>query len=130
MSNTNEKALDLKALSQAVSDFASKHSESSVLLDLWFIDTVEDRIQDSTSEFPSWKMKKSLDEILNLYYQEGVFFSLMYGYEDNSEEINNWLIKNDCMVDVDDVEEDEESPRDLVADHEQTRMADAEMGDL
>ena len=128
MDNISEKVLDLKALGQAVSDFSSKHSESLVILDLWFLDTVEDRILDSSSEFPSWKMKKSLDEILDLYYREGVLFSLMYGYEDNAEAINEWLIKSNCMVDVDDVEED--SSRDLVADHEQTLSADAEMGDI
>jgi hypothetical protein len=130
MDNISEKVADLKALGQAVSDFSSKHSESSVLLDLWFLDTVEDRIIDSGSELPSWKMKKSLNEILDLYYQEGVFFSLMYGYEDNAEAITEWLIKSNCMVDIDDIEEEEDSSRDLVADHEQTRMADAEMGDI
>jgi hypothetical protein len=54
----------------------------------------------------------------------------MYGYEDNAEAITEWLIKSNCMVDIDDIEEEEDSSRDLAADHEQTRMADAEMGDI
>ena len=101
----SEKVADIKALGQCVSDFSAKHKESSVLLDLWFLDTVEDRIVDSKSDCPSYVMKKSLDEILNYYFEKNVLFTLQYGYEDNSEAINDWLIENGFMGLVDDEEE-------------------------
>lgn len=120
-----DKVATLKAVNQVI--FDNRLKLGMPLLDLWFIDTVEERILDSKGDYPSWVMKKSMDQILSLYFEQDVFFSLMYGYDQNSEEITDWLIKNGCMVDVD---EDQDSTRDLVADHEQTRMADAEMGDL
>ena len=100
-----EKVIRLKALNQVVADNSVKLG-GTTLLHLWFIDTVEDRILDSKSDFPSWVFKKSMDQILSLYFQEDRFFSLHYGYEDNSEAIDAWLLKNECMVNVDDVEEE------------------------
>jgi hypothetical protein len=130
-----DKVATLKAVNQVIFDNTSKLG-GTTLLHLWFIDTVEERILDSKSDFPSWVMKKSMDQILSLYFEQDRFFTLHYGYEDNSEAITEWLLENKCMVSVDDVEDDSDiytdfdSTRDLVADHEQTRMADAEMGDL
>jgi hypothetical protein len=120
-----DKVATLKAVNQVVSDNSVKLG-SLTLLHLWFADTVEERILDSKGDYPSWVMKKSMDQILSLYFEQDRFFTLMYGYEDNSEAITDWLLENGCMVNVD----EEDSTRDLVADHEQTRMADAEMGDL
>lgn len=99
-----EKVMRLKALNQVVADNSVKIG-GLTLLHLWFIDTVEDRITDSKSDLPSWVMKKSMDQILSLYFEQDRFFTLMYGYEDNSEAIDKWLLENGCMVNVDDVEE-------------------------
>ena len=98
-----DKVATLKAVNQVVSDNSVKLGMP--LLDLWFIDTVQERIEDANGEFPSWVMKKSMDQILSLYFEQDVFFSLMYGYEQNSDEITDWLIKNDCMITVYDEEE-------------------------
>lgn len=94
-----EKVQALKAVNQVLFDNSVKLGGMN-LLHLWFIDTVEDRILDSAGKYPSWIMKKSLDQILTIYFEQDIFFSLMYGYDQNSEEITDWLIKNDCMADV------------------------------
>jgi len=101
-----EKVMTLKALNQVVADNSVKLG-GTTLLHLWFIDTVEDRILDSKSDFPSWVFKKSMDQILSLYFEQDRFFSLLYGYEDNSEAIDAWLLETGCMVNVEDVEEEE-----------------------
>jgi hypothetical protein len=108
MQHTEEQIADkvatLKAVNQVVADNSVKLG-SLALLHLWFADTVEDRILDSKSDCPSWVMKKSMDQILSLYFEQDKFFTLMYGYEDNSEAIDSWLLETGCMVNVDDVEE-------------------------
>jgi hypothetical protein len=100
-----DKVATLKALNQVVADSTIKLGGLN-LLHLWFIDTVEDRIQDSKSDLPSWVMKKSMDQILSLYFEQDKFFTLMYGYEDNSEAIDKWLLDTGCMVDIDSVQEE------------------------
>lgn len=99
-----EKVSALKAVNQVLSDNSVRLGSLSIL-HLWFIDSVEDRIIDSASKWPSYVMKKSLDEILKLYFEQDIFFTLMYGYEDNSEAIDSWLIKNECMALVDEESE-------------------------
>jgi hypothetical protein len=101
-----DKVATLKAVNQVITDNSVKLG-GTTLLHLWFIDTVEDRILDSKSDFPSWVFKKSMDQILSLYFEQDRFFSLLYGYEDNSEAIDAWLLETGCMVNVEDVEEEE-----------------------
>lgn len=108
--NTSDQALnwlaDVKALDQYVSDFNVRHPKMGDPINaLYVLDKITSVIADSQTDYRSYEMLATEDEILLAFYKMKTettqYFSLEYGWESFDEQVIDWLVESNLVKVVD-----------------------------
>ena len=90
---------------------ATKYSQTSpwrpAITDLWVYDTIIG-MHENDAEDDYWIWNTTPDEVMSHLIDAGKVFDLEYGYEQADEEIREYLIDNDFIVDADSIDEDKQ----------------------
>ena len=93
---------------------SKKYTKTAVrpsFIDLWVYDTIIGMYEsdyENGSTVPDYLWRKKPDEIMELYLKsDKMIFDLEYGVEAFDESVREYLIKNEFIVNVEDVSDEE-----------------------
>ena len=79
------------------------------LMDLWTFDSLISMYESDYADvqFQTYIWRKKPDEVMQYILDTNRIFDLEYGWDSFDEELREYLIKNDFIVDIDDVSDEE-----------------------